>query len=70
MASGWLVLNADNADCVTSLNCSVCKTYADRLKGMKNFSTAWAFPGSENLRLSNAEDHACGEPHKKAMDLY
>ena len=70
MASDWLVLNADNADCVTSLNCSVGKTYADRLKGMKNFSTAWAFTGSTNLRLSNAEDHARGEPHKKAMDLY
>ncbi|CAB4031534.1 Hypothetical predicted protein [Paramuricea clavata] len=70
MASDWLVVNADNADCITSLNCSVCKTYADRLKGMKNFSTAWAFTGSENLQLSNVEDHACGEPHKKAMDLY
>ncbi|XP_028409251.1 uncharacterized protein LOC114531839 [Dendronephthya gigantea] len=70
MASDWLVLNVDNADCVTSLNCSVCKTYADRLKGMKNFSIAWAFTGSTNLRLSNAEDHARGEPHKKAMDLY
>ncbi|CAB3978410.1 Hypothetical predicted protein [Paramuricea clavata] len=37
---------------------------------MKNVSTAWAFTGSENLRLSNAEDHESGEPHKKAMDLY
>jgi hypothetical protein len=36
---------------------------------MKNVSTAWAFTGSPNLRLSNVEDHACREPHKKAMDL-
>lgn len=37
---------------------------------MKNFSTAWAFGGSTNLRLSNAEDHARGEPHKRALDLH
>ena len=37
---------------------------------MKNFSSAWAFTGSTNLRLSNAEDHARGDPHKRAMDLH
>lgn len=66
----WLVVNADKAGYVVSLNCSVCKTYAEKLKGMKNFSTAWAFSGSANLRLSNAEDHARGDPHKRAMDLH
>ena len=37
---------------------------------MKNFSAAWAFNGSTNLRISNAEDHARGEPHRKALDLH
>ena len=37
---------------------------------MKNFLTAWAFTGSTNLRVSNAEDHARGEPHKRALDLH
>ena len=66
----WLVVNGDKAGCVSSLNCSVCKTYAEKVKNMKNFSTAWAFSGSTNLRVSNAKDHARGEPHKRAMDLH
>ena len=33
------------------------------------FSTVLAFTGSTNLRVSNAEDHARGEPHKRALDL-
>lgn len=70
LGSEWLVINADKGDHVISLNCSVCKAHADKLKGMKNFSTAWAFTGSTNLRLSNAEDHARGEPHKRALDLH
>ena len=70
LGSEWLVLNAYKEDQVVSLNCSVCKTHADKLKGIKNFSTAWAFTGSTNLRVSNAEDHERGEPHKRALDLH
>ena len=33
-------------------------------------STAWAFSESTSLRLSNAEDHARGEAHKKALDQH
>ena len=69
LGSEWLVINADKGDHVVSLNCSVCKTHADKLKGMKNFLTAWAFTGSTNLHASNAKDHARGEPHKRALDL-
>ena len=57
------MINADKGDNVVSLNCSVCKIHADKLKGMKNFSIAWAFTGSTNLCISNAEDYARGEPH-------
>ena len=70
LGSEWLVINADKGDHIVSLNCSVCKTHADKLKGMKNFLTAWAFTGSTNLRVSNAKDHARGEPHKRALDLH
>ena len=70
MASEWLVINADQSGYVTSMNCNVCKRYAEKLKGYKNFSTAWAFTGTENLRLSNVQDHIRGDPHRKAMDLY
>lgn len=52
------------------MNCNVCKSYVEKLKGFKNFSTAWAFTGTENLRLSNVEDHIRGDPHRKAIDLY
>lgn len=65
---GWLVISEDKADQVVSLNCTLCKS--DKLRGMKNFSTAWAFSGSTNLRLSNAEDHTRGEPRKRALDLH
>lgn len=33
------------------------KVIQKKLKGSKNFSTAWAFTGTGNLRLSNVEDH-------------
>ena len=53
----WLVISEDKAGQAVSLNCTVCKTNADKLRGMKKFSTAWAFSGSTNQHLSNAEDH-------------
>ena len=70
LGSEWLVINADKGYHVVSLNCSVCKTHADKLKGMKNFLTTWAFTGSTNLRVSNAENHARGEPLKRASGLH
>lgn len=70
LASDWLVINADKSGYVESLNCSVCKTHAENIKGMRNFSTIWAFTGSTNFHVSNAEDHARAEPHKKALDMH
>lgn len=70
MANEWLVLNTADNSTVARLNCSVCKKYSEKIKGMKQFSHAWAFDGSTNLRLSNAQDHATGEPHKRALELY
>ena len=36
MAQEWLVINEDKTGYVVSLNCAVCKTYADKLRGLKS----------------------------------
>ena len=64
-AEECLEINADKKGNVITLSCKVCKTYASNIESIKNFSRAWAGDGSTNLRLSNAEGHAKGEPHKK-----
>lgn len=70
LAKDWLIINADETGKnVASLNCSVCNKYAEQVKSMKQFSHSWAFEGSTNLRLTNAQDHAKGEPHRRALDL-
>ena len=48
-ASQWLVVNSDITGSVTSLNCSVCNAYAEHIKGMKNFSTVWAYAGPQTF---------------------
>ena len=53
-----------------SLNCLVSKRFSMELSGIKSFSTTWAFSGSGNLKISNAKDHATGEAHKRAMELF
>lgn len=48
LASEWLGINVNKADYALSIICSACKTcktYADKLHGMKNLSTAQAFTG-------------------------
>ena len=55
---------------VVYLKCKVCNIYLSNIEHMKNFSLAWASEGSSNLRLSNAIDHALGDPHKFAMNLF
>ena len=44
--------------------------YASNIESIKNFSRAWAGDGSTNLRLSNTEGHAKGEPHKKVLEFH
>ena len=53
-----------------ALKCKICSTHSSNIENIKNFSHAWAFEGSVNLRVSNAMDHAKGGPHKSAMELY
>lgn len=66
----WLIINSANGEDVDSLNCLVCRRFSKELSGIKSFSTTWAFSGSGNLKISNAKDHATGEAHKRAMELF
>ena len=70
MANDWLVINSNEEGSVTSVSCSVCSMYAEKIIGIKNFSHAWAFTGSINTQFSSAIDHARGEPHKVAMRFH
>ena len=69
-AEEWLEINADKKGNVITSSCKVCKMYASNIESIKNFSRAWAGDGSTNLPLNNAEGHAKGEPHKKALELH
>lgn len=63
----WLQCDKDATDhTVTLLWCEVCRKYSDRIRTMRNFSTAWV-NGSANQRNSNIVDHAKSEQHAAAM---
>ena len=53
---------------VETLWCATCRRFDDRIRGAKNFSTAW-ITGSTNQNLSNVLDHARSEQHKSSMSL-
>ena len=57
-----------NRDHVTSISCSVCSSFQDQLRGMRNFTPVY-IDGSTNLRVSSLKDHAATDMHKKAMTL-
>ena len=59
----------NDAGHVASLLCSVCQEFDNRLRGMKNYNSAFV-TGATNLRSSNFKDHAKTEMHSKAMSLY
>ena len=45
---------------------AACKKYEDKIRGVKNFSSAWIV-GSSNQKVSNVLDHARSEQHKVAL---
>jgi len=59
----------NDASHVASLLWSVCQEFDNRLRGMKNYSSAFV-TGATNLRSLNFKDHAKMEMHSKAMSLY
>jgi len=67
----WLRFNKcdSNANHVSSLCCSVCQEFDDRLRGMRNYSPAFVI-GASNLRSSNFKDHVKTDMYAKAMSLY
>ena len=49
--------------------CTACRKFEDKIRGVKNFSTAW-IAGSANQKLSNVTDHAKSDQHiKLSMSL-
>ncbi len=51
---------------VSTLTCSVCTKYAEKIKGRRNFNEKW-ITGAESIRISNVIDHAKSDQHKDAM---
>ena len=48
--------------------CASCTKFEDKIRGVKNFSTAW-IAGSANQKLSNVTDHAKSDQHRLSMSL-
>ena len=70
-ADDWLVINTEKeSNVVTSLNCSVCKKYVDRIMSTKGFQQQWYGDGSKRLQHSAAVDHAESIAHKMAFNLF
>ena len=55
----WLRCDKDEANrsLVATFYCKVCRQFEDRIRGMRNFSSAWV-TGTTNHRTSNVLDHA------------
>ena len=64
----WLRCDKDEANrsLVATLYCKVCRQFEDRIRGMRNFSSAWV-TGTTNHRTSNVLDHAKSDQHIASM---
>lgn len=64
----WLRCSTDehNPSLVDTLSCAFCTRFDDKIRGLKNLSSAW-ISGSNNHRTSNIVDHAKSEQHKASM---
>ena len=67
--STWLEYGLVDRTYVSTLSCSKCTQFADKLQGVRNFNPAY-IEGSKNLRASAFKDHAESEMHKRAMLLF
>ena len=65
----WLAYDKFDRDHVSSLKCSVCIRFADKINSCRNFNPAF-IEGSKNLRASSFKDHAATNMHKRAMILF
>ena len=64
----WLTYEAPGRSVVSSLKCSACSKFQDKLRGMRNFKLGF-IDGSRNQRISNVKDHASSDMHSRAMLL-
>ena len=55
---------------MSTLKCSVCIHFQDKLRGILNYSQPVYVEGSKNLRASSFKDHAKSDMHQQAMLLY
>ena len=53
---------------VETLWCETCRRFKDKIRGAKNFSTAW-IAGFTNQKLSNVLDHGRSEQQKASMHM-
>ena len=67
----WLKFRKDKSDLkqVCALYYDVCSRYSDYLQKWKSFSDTW-IEGSTNLRLSNIQNHAKSEQHKRVVNRF
>ena len=68
----WLRCDTDKADrnLVTLLWCSVCRDYQDKIRSLKNYSSAWG-TGMENQQMSNVLlYHVACNQHKATMSHF
>ena len=64
----WLNYEAPGRSVVSSLNCSACSKFQDKLRGMHNFKLGF-IDGSRNQQISSVKDHASSDMHSRAMLL-
>ena len=55
--STWLGYDKTGRNQVARLKCKVCQRFVDKIRGSRNFSTAF-IDGSENLQTTSFKDHA------------
>ena len=67
--SVWLKYEKADREYVTTLKCSMCIDFKDKLVGMRNYNPAFV-DGSTNLRASSFKDHAATDMHARAMLLF
>lgn len=67
----WLKFEVATGDRehVSTLKCTVCQQFKERLVSMRNYNPAFV-EGTSNTRTSSFKEHASTEMHKRAMALY
>ena len=65
----WLCYEKADREHVSSLKCSICIRFLEKLLSQKNYNLAF-ITGSKNLQTSSFKDHAVSDMHKHVMVLY